>query len=92
MKKKTYLSCAEWKWVYDVPESSNNILVSCQMLSTNNPKKCGDGADFVTEVDGVEFYWNDEPEQIFVYLPKLDGSKPTAADKETGVYIQKNAD
>ena len=85
--KKTYLNAETWSWEYDMPESSNRILVSCSMLKTNNPVKLNDTADYLTEVDGVDFYWNEEADQIFVYLPTLDGSKPT--DKESGVYIKK---
>ncbi len=85
---KTYLNAEKWEWEYDMPESSNRILVSYSMLKTNNPVKLNDTADFLTEVDGVDFYWNDEPDQIFVFLPTLDGSKPT--DKSTGVNIKKD--
>ena len=86
--KKTYLNAEKWEWEFDMPESSNRILVSCSMLKTNNPKKLSD-TEYLTEVDGVDFYWNDEADQIFVFLPTLDGSKPT--DKNTGVYIKKEA-
>lgn len=92
MKKKTYLDAETWTWAFDVPESSNHILISYAMLSTHSPKKCGgQPADYLTVVDGAEFYWNDLGDKIFVYLPKLDGSQPTEADKEAGVEIPKEA-